>query len=132
MQTRPLFPREAVGNPPTRTSIPPTQQKGQQNRLSKFIYKAGSTKNTRLSEKILVTSGEKDGNIHSGGWVGFLPSAYGKGVSDSLRVDTLVVVVVVVGVDVGRSPLGRTGDHVDDTLKTQSIPCARSVLPVAS
>lgn len=59
-----------------------TQTKGQQNRLSKFTYTADSPAATRNSEEILVTSGEKFNSIHSGGWCGFKPSAYGKGVSE--------------------------------------------------
>ncbi len=54
--------------------------RGQQNRLSKFVFVPGSAASTRSSEQILVETGEKEGNIHSGGWVGFKPSSYGKGV----------------------------------------------------
>lgn len=77
-------------NPPPLTqnidvAAPPLEQRGQQNRLSKFVYHDGKDgeKDTLDSEKVLVTSGEKDGNIHSGGWVGFKPSSYRNVVSDT-------------------------------------------------
>ena len=74
------------------TSSTPTFEQtrtGQQNQLSRFTYKEGDLNGTRSSEKVLATSATKDGNIHSGGWVGFKPSSYGKGVRDGRRVDPI-------------------------------------------
>ena len=53
------------------------------NRISRFTYDPNSTANTRTSEKILLTTDAKDSEIHSAGWIGFKPSAYGAGVSQS-------------------------------------------------
>ncbi|CAM9548065.1 unnamed protein product [Ectocarpus sp. 6 AP-2014] len=49
----------------------------QRNRLSKFQYFAGDPAFTLASEEVLLTSAPKIGSIHSAGWVGFQPSAYG-------------------------------------------------------
>ena len=50
------------------------------NRISRFTYTTGSPELTRSSEKILLTSDAKYNEIHSAGWLGFKPSAYGAGV----------------------------------------------------
>ncbi len=46
------------------------------NRLSRFQYDASSAETTRNSEEILLESSDKFYEYHSGGWVGFKPSAY--------------------------------------------------------
>eukprot|EP00752_Nemacystus_decipiens_P008422 g7528.t1 len=51
------------------------QSKGS-NRLSKFQY-TGTPSSTLDSEVELITSVEKAADIHSAGWIGFKPSAYG-------------------------------------------------------
>ncbi|CAM9759383.1 unnamed protein product [Scytosiphon promiscuus] len=49
----------------------------QRNRLSKFEYFAGDAAATLASEEVLITTAPKNTSIHSAGWVGFQPSAYG-------------------------------------------------------
>lgn len=77
------LPAPAATRPPPTPHLPYRTQdnsKGQQNRLSRFVYKAGNNVATRESEQVLMQTAEKDTNIHSAGWVGFKPSTYGKGV----------------------------------------------------
>ena len=66
---------------PTRPTT--DKQQAARNRISRFTYDPNSTANTRTSEKILLTTDAKDSEIHSAGWIGFKPSAYGAGVSHS-------------------------------------------------
>lgn len=54
------------------------------NRLSKFEYFAGDSASTLASEEVLITSTPKLTDDHSGGWVGFKPSAYGDTVRKTL------------------------------------------------
>ncbi len=72
-------------NPPT---LPLPRHDGDEqvvvrNRISRFTYVDGSPAQTRASEVILLTTDAKDTEIHSAGWLGFKPSAYGQGVSGS-------------------------------------------------
>ncbi|CAM9489330.1 unnamed protein product, partial [Hapterophycus canaliculatus] len=46
------------------------------NRLSRFVYDPDSSANTLASEEVLLTTTDKNSNIHSGGWIGFKPSSY--------------------------------------------------------
>lgn len=54
---------------------------GTRNRLSEFTYNPTSVEGTLGSEEELVKTSEKTTSLHSGGWVGFLPSTYKNPVS---------------------------------------------------
>lgn len=56
----------------------PTGQDTARNRLSKFVYTEGNSYATRTSEEVLLTSAKKFNSIHSAGFTGFKPSAYGQ------------------------------------------------------
>ncbi|CBJ28224.1 glucose sorbosone dehydrogenase [Ectocarpus siliculosus] len=49
----------------------------QRNRLARFTYVPGDAAATRASEEVLLTTVPKYNSVHSAGWLGFKPSAYG-------------------------------------------------------
>lgn len=50
------------------------------NRVSRFTWTEGDPTATRESELVVLDTGIKRTTIHSAGWLGFKPSAYGQGV----------------------------------------------------
>ncbi|CAM9681651.1 unnamed protein product, partial [Sphacelaria rigidula] len=57
-------------------SVPGSGGEWAANRLSKMVYDPSSPEDTLASEEILITTSDKLSTLHSGGWVGFKPSAY--------------------------------------------------------
>ncbi|CAM9489417.1 unnamed protein product, partial [Ectocarpus sp. 8 AP-2014] len=49
----------------------------QRNRLARFTYVPGDAAATRATEEVLLTTAPKFNSVHSAGWLGFKPSAYG-------------------------------------------------------
>ncbi len=87
---RPQIPLRRLPIPPRRRALDENQTLYQlvaQNRISRFTYTAGDPTATRDSELVLVTTGVKYNGIHSAGWLGFKPSAYGEGVSETSSIE---------------------------------------------